>query len=97
MHAYIVTRYRPRFFDQVGHQTMYAYIRNKHFLRNHDIVRPTRIQNYKQPQCMIAKFLLSKSSSASKINGIFLILFSVKSIKLGDQLSKIKFFENFDF
>ena len=25
------TRYRPRFFDQVGHQTMYAFIGNKHF------------------------------------------------------------------
>ena len=24
-------RYRPRFFDQVGHQTMCAYIGNKHF------------------------------------------------------------------
>ena len=24
-------RYRPRFFDQVGHQTTYAYIGNKHF------------------------------------------------------------------
>ena len=24
-------RDRPRFFDQVGHQTTYAYIGNKHF------------------------------------------------------------------
>ena len=24
-------RYRPRFFDQVGHQTTSAYIENKHF------------------------------------------------------------------
>ena len=25
------TRYRPRFFDQVGHQIMYASMGNKHF------------------------------------------------------------------
>ena len=28
---YISTRYRPRFFDQDGHQTTSAYIENKHF------------------------------------------------------------------
>ena len=28
---YIVIRYRPRFFDRVGHQTTLAYIENKHF------------------------------------------------------------------
>ena len=27
-------RYLPRFFDQVGHQTTYAYIGNKHFTTN---------------------------------------------------------------
>ena len=31
--AYIPNRYRPRFFDQVGHQTMSAYIENKHFFQ----------------------------------------------------------------
>ena len=25
-------RYRPRFFDQVGHQTTYASMGNKHFI-----------------------------------------------------------------
>ena len=35
----------PRFFDQVGHQTTYAYIGNKHFSLNHVFVRPTKIMN----------------------------------------------------
>ena len=28
----ISIRYRPRFFDQVGHQTMYESMGNKHFI-----------------------------------------------------------------
>ena len=28
----IILRYRPRFFDQVGHQTTYASMGNKHFI-----------------------------------------------------------------
>ena len=36
-------RYRPRFFDQVGHLTTYASMGNKHFIT--DIVRPTKIIN----------------------------------------------------
>ena len=47
MHAYIVTRYRPRFFDQVGHQTMYAYIGNKHFFTKS--CQCQTYQNYEQP------------------------------------------------
>ena len=36
-------RYRPRFFDQVGHQTMYASMGNKHFFSlNNVIVRQSR-------------------------------------------------------
>ena len=38
-------RYCPRFFDQVGHQTTYAFIGNKHFSLNHVIVIPTKIIN----------------------------------------------------
>ena len=38
--GYIETRVRPRFFDQVGHETMYASSGNKH--------RQT-YQNYEQP------------------------------------------------
>ena len=29
---YLLTRYRPKFFDQVGHQTTYASMGNKHFI-----------------------------------------------------------------
>ena len=31
LHALLLTRVRPRFFDQVGHEIMYAYSGNKHF------------------------------------------------------------------
>ena len=39
------TRVRPRFFDQVGHETMYASSGNKHFFTNLVIVRLTKIMN----------------------------------------------------
>ena len=38
-------RVRPRFFDQVGHQTMYASSGNKYFSLNHVIARLTKIMN----------------------------------------------------
>ena len=39
-------RVRPRFFDQVGHETMYdASSGNKHFSLNFDIVRLIKIMN----------------------------------------------------
>ena len=41
----IQTRVRPRFFDQVGHETMYASSRKKHFSLNYVIVRLTKIMN----------------------------------------------------
>ena len=31
MKTWVTTRVRPRFFDQVGHETMYASSGNKHF------------------------------------------------------------------
>ena len=36
---------KQRFFDQVGHETMYASSRNKRFSLNLVIVRPTKIMN----------------------------------------------------
>ena len=39
------SRVRPRFFDQVGHETMYASSKNKHFSLNHVIVRHPKIMN----------------------------------------------------
>ena len=41
--GYTKNRVRPRFFDQVGHKTMYASSGNKHFLLNLVIVRLTKI------------------------------------------------------
>ena len=42
-------RVRPRFFDQVGHETMYASSGNKHFFTK-SCHRKT-YQNYEQPPC----------------------------------------------
>ena len=39
-------RDRPRFFDQVGHQTTYAYIGNKHFFTK--LCHRQTYQNYEQ-------------------------------------------------
>ena len=38
-------RVRSRFFDQVGHETMYASSGNEHFSLNLVIVRLTKIMN----------------------------------------------------
>ena len=40
-----MSRDRPRFFDQVGHQTTNASIGNKHFSLNDDLIRLTKIMN----------------------------------------------------
>ena len=52
-------RDRPRFFDQVGHQTTCAYIGKKHFFTK-SCHRQT-YQNYEQPHQKIVKFILSKT------------------------------------
>ena len=78
------SRYRPRFFDQVGHQTTSAYIENKHFFTK-SCHRQT-YQNYEQPPQSLQNLYFQSHFSASKINRIFLIFFSVKNIWLGDQL-----------
>ena len=41
----LVIRVRPRFFDQVGHEIMYASNGNNIFSLNPVIVRPTKIRN----------------------------------------------------
>ena len=50
----ISIRYRPRFLDQVGHQTMSAHIENKHFFTKscHRQAYP----NYEQPPRSSSKF-----------------------------------------
>ena len=88
-------RYRQIFFDQVGHQTMYASIGNKHFFTK-SCHRQT-YQNYEQPPQRLQNSDFQSHFSASKINRIFLNFFSVKNIRPGDQLLEMKFFENFNF
>jgi hypothetical protein len=51
-------RYRPRFFDQVGHQTMSSYVENKHFFTKS--CHCQTYQNYEHSS-KFAKFVLSKS------------------------------------
>ena len=70
--SYISIRYRPRFFDQVGHQTMSACIENKHFFTKscHQTY-----QNYEQPPQSLQNLYFQSHFSASKINRIFLIFF----------------------
>ena len=41
----LVIRVRPRFFDQVGHETMYVLVETLIFSLNPVIVRPTKLMN----------------------------------------------------
>ena len=56
----IQIRVRPRFFDQVGRETMYASSENKHFSLNLVVVRPTKIMNKADKNW--AQFLADKVS-----------------------------------
>ena len=58
-------RDRPRFFDQVGHQTTYVYIENKHFFTK-SCHRQT-YQNYEQSQQKLGTFLENKVLSKNFI------------------------------
>ena len=57
---YIVTRVRPRFFDQIGHKTMYASSGNKHFFTK-SCHRHT-YQNYEQSRQKLGTILENKVS-----------------------------------
>jgi hypothetical protein len=65
-----MARDRPRFFDQVGHQTMYAYIGNKHFFTK-SCNRQT-YQDYEQPHQRWQNLYFQSHFPASKINRISL-------------------------
>ena len=68
---------------------------NKHFFTK-SRHRQT-CQNYEQPHQRLLNSDFQSNFSPSKINGIFLnLFFSVKNIRLGEQLLQMKFFENFD-
>ena len=58
--ASTITRVRPRFFDQVGHETMYASSGNKHFF-----TKPCHRQTYQnceQSRQKLATILEKKAS-----------------------------------
>ena len=52
------TRYRSRFFDQVGHQTTYASMGKMHFITKY--CHHQTYQNYEQSQQKLGAFLENK-------------------------------------
>ena len=58
--VYLITRVRPRFFDQVGHETMYASSGNNHFFIK-SCHRQT-YQNYEQSRQKLGTILENKVS-----------------------------------
>jgi hypothetical protein len=62
--AYLPTRYRPRFFDQVGHQTISACIENKYFFTK-SCHRQT-YQNYEQPPESLQYFGIKNEPNLSE-------------------------------
>ena len=56
----IQTRVRLRFFDQVGHETMYSSSANKHFFTKS--CHPQTYQNYEQSRQKLGTILENKVS-----------------------------------
>ena len=56
--SHVLNRYRPRFFDQVGHQTTYASIGNNNFSTKS--CHCQTYQNYEQNQQKLGTFLENK-------------------------------------
>ena len=71
--AQIKGQYRSRFFDQVGHQTTYATLGNKHFFTK-SCHRQT-YQNYEQPPQSLQNLYFQSHFLTLKINQIFLNFF----------------------
>ena len=51
-------RYHPRFFDQIGHQSMYTFMGNKHFFTKQ--CHCQTYQNYEQSRQQLGTFLVNK-------------------------------------
>ena len=91
-------RVRPRFFNQVGHETMYVCNGNKHFFTK-SCHRQT-YQNHEQPPRTFQNLYLQSHFSVLKIGKLvesFQNNFSMKNIWLGDQLLLKMFLKNFIF
>ena len=69
--CWALPRVRPRFFDHVGHETMYAFSGNKHFFTK-SCHRQT-YQNYEQSPQKLGGILENKVSQKSKFSKTFLI------------------------
>ena len=65
-------RYRPRFFDQIGHQTTCAFMRNKHF--SNKLCHHQTYENYEQSWQKLDTFLVKKLLYKSKFSKIFINL-----------------------
>ena len=80
-------RYRPGFFDQIGHQTTYASNANRHFFTI--LCHRQTYQNYEQSRRKLGTFLENKVLQKSKFSKNFvfktwcpgLIFFTKKNLK----------------
>ena len=63
------SRVRPRFFDQVGHETMYASSGNRHFFTK--LCHRQTYQNYEQPPQTSQNLYFQSHFSVLKIGQIF--------------------------
>ena len=91
----MLTRVRPRFFDQVGHETMYGSSGNKHFFTKscHRQIYP----NYEKPPQTSQNSYFQSHFSVKKIGRIFLKK-KIYEEYLTRRPTFIKsVFENFDF
>ena len=88
-------RVRPRFFDQVGHDTMYASSGNKHYFTKW--CHRQTYQKYEQPPPTSQNSYFQSHFSVLKIGWIFLKKISMKNIWLGDQLLLKNVLEYFEF
>ena len=86
-------RVRSTFFDQVGHETVYASSGNNHFSLNHVIVRLAKIMNnlFENLKIVLSKsfFCVENLLNLSEKN-------SMKNILLGDLFLLKPVFEIFD-
>ena len=86
----IYIRNRQRFFEQVGHETMFVSSGNKHFFTKS--CRYQTYQNYEQPPQTYQNSDFQSHFSVSKISQIFPKKCFLKNIRLGDQLLFKKMF-----
>jgi len=92
--VHVVNRDRPRFSDQVGHQTTNASIGNKSFFTKR-LHRQT-YQNYEQPCQRSQNSEFQSHFSVSKIGRIFPIFFFCEEYLIRRPTYINDFFENSD-